>query len=93
MLTQEHAEEIVIAAVKEAFRVQGKPDAIVDAETPIYGPTSDLDSLGFISACLNIEDALRAEGVEIYLAPDDTFDPAYRYSTVAAMRSFLTETL
>jgi acyl carrier protein len=88
-MTAEQIETIVLAQVREAFRLQGEAGKEVTLETPIYGPTSDLDSLGFIAAIIGVEDELHRGGVEVSLAPDGTFDPAERYATVAAMRDFL----
>lgn len=90
MLTQDQAEKIVTEAVLAAFVIQGRADIGVTSDTPVYGPTSELDSLGFIATFLAVEDALMAGGINASLAPDDTFDPEVRYANVAAMAQYLT---
>lgn len=82
-------EALVIAAVKRAFQLQGDGSVDVTPSTVVYGPDSDLDSLGFISAILEVEDGLRAKGVTLNLNPDGTFDPAERYATVATFAAYL----
>jgi acyl carrier protein len=87
-MTPEHAEQIVRAAVAEGFAIQGITNVAVTTDTVIYGPTSELDSLGYISTTIAIEDALYEEGLTVHLDGDD-FDPAERYATVATMRDYL----
>ena len=88
-MDRERAEAIIIEEVTRAFALQGDAGHAVTPETSIYGPTSDLDSLGFISAVLGVEDALRHEGIALNLNPDGSFDPAVRYATVATMTDYI----
>lgn len=88
-MTPERAQDIVVAAVKDGFKYQGDAGKEVTPETEVYGPNSDLDSLGFISAILGVEDALRAEKITMSLNPDGSFDPVERYATVATFAAYV----
>jgi hypothetical protein len=88
MILPDVAQQIVIDALTKAFELQGEAVTVVPS-TEIYGPTSKLDSLGFIAFALNVEDAMRELGEDVRLELDDTFDPAIRYATVATVRDWL----
>ena len=83
-MTPERAQQIVEDAVRSAFAMQGTPDEVTE-DTPIYGPTSSLDSLGFIFTLQSIEDDMEAEGVAVTLEVDGS----EHYATVATMRDYL----
>ena len=88
-MTPERAQEIVIAAVKDGFKYQGDAGKEVTPQTPVYGPDSDLDSLGFTSATIEVEDVLRAMKINMSLMPDGSFDPVERYATVATFAAYV----
>jgi len=68
-LTREQTQQLVLDCVT---RLNEHRDAElrldVDAEAPIFGEQSPLDSLGLVTLTMDIEDALADHGVEVNLS-------------------------
>lgn len=71
MLEQKVAEEIVLAALREAVDQNGGDVAAVNVDTVIVGPGAVIDSIGVVSLIVDIEQRLEMEHqVSVTLAND-----------------------
>ena len=68
-MTRERIEQVILGALSNAnlarepaTQLQVAPDA------PVFAPGSPLDSLGLVALLVDIEDALRDEGIEVELS-------------------------
>jgi acyl carrier protein len=62
-------EAVVIGAIAAANQAR-LPDPQLDAtpEAPLFGPGSPLDSIGLVGLLIDVEEALRDQGVEVELS-------------------------
>jgi acyl carrier protein len=69
--TAEAAEQIVLQAMRQANLARiSSAQLVVASDAPIFGPDSPLDSLGLIALVLDIEDGLRAAGLDAVLSDE-----------------------
>jgi acyl carrier protein len=65
-MTQEQVYEITRAAVQ-----RNMPAKTVTAETQVYGPLADMDSLDMVDAVVRIERDFGAQGIRVSVAVGD----------------------
>lgn len=64
-------ETIVLDAIKTANLARDPREQLeVSPTAALFGPGSPLDSLGLVALLIDIEDALRSEGVELALSDE-----------------------
>jgi ClpP class serine protease len=95
MLEQKVAEEIVLAALREAVDQSGGDASAVNADTVIVGPGAVIDSIGVVSLIVDIEQRLEMEHqVSVTLANDRAMsqrNSPFRTPTVLAEHILATE--
>ncbi|MGE0815315.1 MAG: hypothetical protein AB7O28_13460 [Vicinamibacterales bacterium] len=68
-MTRERIEQVVLGALTNAnLAREASKQLAVAADAPIFAPGSPLDSLGLVALLVDIEDALRDEGIEVELS-------------------------
>lgn len=68
-VTRDRIEQVVLGALTTANLARDASKQLaVAADAPVFAPGSPLDSLGLVALLVDIEDALRDEGVEVELS-------------------------
>jgi 2-phospho-L-lactate transferase/gluconeogenesis factor (CofD/UPF0052 family) len=68
-VTRDRIEQVVLAALTNANMARDASKQLTVApDAAVFAPGSPLDSLGLVALLVDIEDALRDEGVEVELS-------------------------
>lgn len=68
-MTRDRIEQVVLEALTTANLARDPNKQLsVAADAPVFAPGSPLDSLGLVALLVDIEDALRDDGVEVELS-------------------------
>jgi hypothetical protein len=68
-VTRQDIERLVLQALTNTNMARGPENQLVVApDAPVFARGSNLDSLGLVALLVDIEDALRDEGVEVELS-------------------------
>lgn len=68
-VTRDRIEQVVLGAMTTANLARDpSKQLVVAADAPVFAPGSPLDSLGLVALLVDIEDALRDDGVEVELS-------------------------
>lgn len=92
MITGDEVDAIILHAL-EALNADLDPEdrIVVSLATPLFGPDSAIDSLGFVSLIVDVETALNVDhGLSISLADDFAGSRAQSpFATVETLREYI----
>ncbi len=94
MITKEAVEGVIFKALR-TLNAERAPDQqiVITPTTPLFGPGSQLDSLGLVSVIVDVETTLNTEhGLAISLADDRAMTRVQSpYTSVETLKNYVLE--